>query len=407
VQTSRTALSWTETVDRYLDALRGASPSVRRREGANARSFLRHLNEHESDQLSREAIRQWLDASGEASHELRSRRFTTLRRLMALMPGRFADEMAAWMDTNRKQLTSGGSRGGKVIAIQAWRSRPQERIEQAERYMSDARRAFDRGEYSGAGALARRALKSHPACLGAHALLGILDLESKRPDLALRRFREAMVLAGDPGDRRDMEGIASVLDGLGRTMLYVGQVSDARDVYRKLARVSRAWEASTGPILGRIALMKGELEEAVHWFGVDDNSIGQYNVFLARMMESSAMKAAIAFCRATLGNPLVPPILTRTAEERFRESLDDARVSELSEAAHQYGEDFADLWAIEPWLIPAFCALWDHPATRSFLMRALPLSQSNPASPRLAVFVHVAASKLAEHLRQVGVVPPD
>ena len=81
-----TIAAFSRTVDRYLDALRGSSLRVRRRERSNCNSLLRGLQSAEQPKLTEEFIEGRLSRAGEAGSDVRVRRLSTLRRLVALWP---------------------------------------------------------------------------------------------------------------------------------------------------------------------------------------------------------------------------------------------------------------------------------------------------------------------------------
>ena len=380
------------TVRRYLDALGSASMAVRRRERANCQNLLKFIDQEGLVDLS-PAIETWVQAAGDTG-DARRRRVTTLRRLFALTPGAEADNLAAWIDANRKRLI--GSRiNGKVVSLHG--PSPDPDRDAAEDYATQGRKYYEDGDFQRARALARRALKLDPCCLHAHALYGLLELIEDRPDAALRQFRQALVLGGDPGERRSTEGIARVLDGLGQTLLAVGCFEEAYEVYRRLRHASEEWSEHCAPVLGRTALMVDRPEDAAEWFATT-GPLGQFNVLMARLACGDPFRASIAFCRGILENPFVPPELLSGAERRFEDSFDDDETARLREQAEGYLLEWGPIWEQDTTQLPQLARLWDHPATRSFLMRALPISTRNPASTRLAVFIHAAASALKKDL---------
>lgn len=391
-----------DVVRRYLDALSSASIAVRRREHGNCKQLLAFLGAARAPALSRETLAAWLDATGEDGIEARRRRLTTARRLVALTPGEDAERLAVWIDQNRQRLSDGDD-GRRVIKLRP--DAPTERVT-ADRYAEHAETIHREGGRTQAAALARRALRHDPVCLRALALLGVLDLEAHRPELALRRFREALVLAGDPVERNGTEGIAAVLDGLGRTLIAVGQLGEAYEVYRRLRTAGPRWNAHASPILGRIALLRDEPEAAAEWLQ-SSSPIEQFSVFFCRALAGDVQRALIALCRGLLANPFVPPVLLHAAQWRFEESFDPARLEALKVDARRYALEWGDVWARQPALAKIFRELWDHPATRAYLMRVLPLAERDAASPRLAVFVHATASSLRKFLLEVGLVVPE
>lgn len=380
------------TVRRYLDAIGGAPLSVRRRERAHCDQLLEFLQD--GDQLlDRRSVEAWLGSGADGGAEVARHRLATLRRLVALTPGGAADELALWIDANRQRILR--AYAPKVVPLRA-RQEPNDR-EVADRFATEARSCYERDEPRRARALARRALRLDACCLEAHAVIGSIELDEERPEAALRQFRQALVLSGDPGERRGTEGIAQVLDGLGRTLMAVHCLDEAYEVYRRLVHAGPRWNTRCGPILGRITAVLERPEEAAGWFATGA-PVHQYGVLLARLREHDTFRAAIAFCRGLLANPYVPACLLSDAEPRFRDAFSAARVAELDAEAQVYADDWSDLWTRWRELLPWLHAMWDHPATRSFLMRALPASQRAPTSPRLGVFVHQAASAIKADL---------
>ncbi|HIA03441.1 MAG TPA: hypothetical protein EYN66_16300 [Myxococcales bacterium] len=389
-----------DAVKRYLDALSSSASNVRRRERSNCRHLLRFLGDSPSLQLEPALVEAWLDALHDSEIELRRKRLRTIRRLLAMTPGNQAEQLAGWIDLHRDRLAGGN---GNIILLNRFKDTAKE---DAERLMDEAERLHLAGASSRAAAIARRALKTHAICLRAHALMGVLELESDRPDLALKRFREALVLSGDPSERDGNDGIAAVLDGLGRTLISVGHLDEAFEVYSRLRVAGPRWSAISCPILGRIALLRDEPEVAAEWFQHGD-AINQYSAFLARCALGDEFRAFIALCRGLLANPFVPPELLQRAERRFQDSMDKDVFRTLDEAASAYALGWADVWIQWPHSLQALGELWDHPAVRGFLMRALPLAKRDPASPRLAVFVHACASQLKQDKRALAVISDD
>jgi tetratricopeptide (TPR) repeat protein len=374
-------------VKRYLDALSNSSSNVRRRERSNCRNLLKFMGRSEARCLEPSLVEAWLDALHDSEIELRQKRLSTVRRLLAMTPGNQAEILAEWIDVNRDRLVGSN---GKVILLHRHINNAQE---ESERYMNEAERLYQSGASERAGALARRALKTHASCLRALALLGVLDLEGSRPDLALKRFREALVLSGDPSERNGNDGVAAVLDGLGRTLMAVDHLDEAFEVYSRLRAAGPRWDTLACPILGRIALMRDEPEVAAEWFQHGD-PINQFNAFMARCAMGEPFRAFIAFCRGVLANPFVPPELLQRAERRFRDSYDPALFETLDESARAYALGWGDLWIQWPHALRALGKLWDHPTIRTYLIRALPIARRDPASPRLAVLVHACALQL-------------
>ncbi len=378
------------TVERYLSAIGGASMTVRRRERANCQRLLAFLDANDLP-LEARAVEAWLDSAGPHKPDARRRRLTTVRRLLALTPGAQADNLSSWIDANRDRLIGRG-RNGKVVALHPVEPGSDDR-EQARRIAEQGFELFEEGDLVGARALARRAIKIEPSCLLGHALLGQVELEDNRPDAALRQFRQALVFAGDPGERDSTEGIARVLDGLGKTLLGLGCLEEAYEVYRRLRHASEEWSMRTGPVLGRTALLLDQFAEAAEWFGTGE-PLDQYNAAMARLVDGDIFRAAIALCRGLLVNPFVVPEMLHAAELRFASGISDDRREELGDQAKCYSLEWGGLWARRPGLNDALQRLWDQPALRTFLMRALPIAERNPASPRLAVLIHQTASTI-------------
>jgi tetratricopeptide (TPR) repeat protein len=376
------------TVERYLAAIGGASMTVRRRERANCRHLLGYLENNEA-LLDPATVELWLESAGLAGSDARRRRLTTVRRLMALTPGPQADNLALWIDANRPRLI-GRKPKGKVVQLRPVESGADDR-RQAMRYAKEGFELFDGGDLNGARALARRALKVETSCLMAHALLGRVELDEGRLDAALRQFRQALVFAGDPGERESHKGIARVLDGLGRTLCALGADEEAFEVYRRLVHAGPEWAIRISPELGRLALGMDRTGEAADWFAAGA-PLDQYGAVLARLVDDDAFRAAIALCRGLLGNALVVPELLTGAERRFTDDLEADELTAMRDEARRYALLWAGIWARRPGLDASLKRLWDHPSIRTFLMRARPLARRNPASPRLAVLIHQAAS---------------
>jgi tetratricopeptide (TPR) repeat protein len=379
-----------EVVRRYLAAIQGVSRGLRRRERANCLSLLEHLGGQGALMPTQDLIHDWLF---DAPVETRRRRLTTLRRLLALTPGTDAAHLARWIDDNRRQLGA-PPRHEKVIPIfrhdLVARETARDRARQA-------RALYDEGNFEASRALAEEALESDPASMPAHAVVGMLHLEDGRPFAALQQFRQALVLGGDPAERDGIEGIPEVLSGLGRALLLVGCVDEAREVYTRLVRAGPEWRRHSAPYLGRIALLLDQPEAAADAF-IDGSPLDQFNVMLARLRTGESMKASIAFYRAILENPFVPPILLRQDEHRFLETLPEEDVERRLAEARRYTTDHAEFWARWPGLLRKLRRYWDLPATRSFLMRALPMQLRSPAAAQLAVLVHSAATKATAEL---------
>jgi len=384
-----TAHKLDKTIERYLDALSTSSTSVKRRERANCRQLTRFFDQQDTEVLTPDLVQAWLQATEDHQHDLRQNRLSTVRRLVALTPGHAAEQLAEWIDSNRNRLVQSG-RTGKVILLRP--SNPKER-EEAKRYAMQAQELYDSGAKSRASALAKRAVQSDHCCLLAHALLGVLELEDGRPDIALKRFREALVLSGDPSHRDGMEGIASVLDGLGKTLVSVDHVDEAIEVYDRLRRAGPKWDAISSVALGRIALGKNEPDTAARWFQ-RGSQLHQYNVFLAQTIAGEPFKALIALCRGMLANPFVPPELVQNDQFRFVDAMPSDTADALMAEAQTYATEWGDTWIRWHFALRVVAETWDHPAVRTFLMRALPMVQRNPTSPRLGAFVHACASQL-------------
>jgi hypothetical protein len=358
---------------------------------------LRFIDQTAAERLEPELIEAWLDALHDSEIELRRKRLSTIRRLLAMTPGNQAEQLAGWIDSHRDRLVVGN---GKVILL----NRHQDTAcEDAERFMDEAERLHMAGASSRASAVARRALKTNPSCLRAHALMGVLELEANRPDLALKRFREALVLSGDPSERNGNDGVAAVLEGLGRTLISVGHLDEAFEVYSRLRVAGPRWNELSCPVLGRIALLRHEADVAAEWFQ-HGAGINQYSAFLSRCATGEPFRAFIALCRGLLANPLVPPELLHRAERRFQDSFDDETFRVLDESARSYAIGWGDIWIQWPHALKALSELWNHPAIRAYLMRALPVAKRDPASPRLAVFVHACASQLQKDERAVAAI---
>ncbi len=392
-----------KTVDRYLDALRGSSLQIRRRERSNCNSLLRFLKQSGALELSGKFVETWLDRAGEANSDTRLRRFSTLRRLVALSSGKDTIRVAQWLDHNRKRLLGARSRL-RVVPIRSLLETSQQERDEGDRYAKEAERWFEEGSRARARPLAKRALKHNPACLRAHALLGRLELDADRPERALRQLRQALVMAGDLGAEPDVNGIGLVLDGLGQAMIYVGHVDDAYDVYTRVVRISQAWESKVAPTMGRLALLRDNPVEAANWFQLSGESLRHYNVFLAHVEAGEPMRAMIALGRGFLTNPIVPTELLASSEGRFEDSLDDELAASMRDDAHAYAISHRELWDRDPTIRDLLETLWDHAATRSFLIRALPVAQRNPQSARLAVFIHTMASKLTDFVVKDGLI---
>ena len=371
-----------DVVRRYLPAIASADKSLRRRERAHCASLLEHLDDHAASAPTPALVEDWLEG---VPSDARRRRLTTLRRLLALTPGADAAELARWLDEHRKALNVDS--GDNVV--QLFREDSQAR-QAARREALEARTRLAEGDREQAQYLAARALELDPACMPAHAVVGDLALDDERPFAALQQFRQALVLGGDPAERDGIEGIPDVLAGLGRALLTLGCLEDAREVYLRLARAGFEWRRHSATPLGRIALLLEESETAAEAFG-EGPPIDQYNVMLARLRTNELTKAAIAFYRAVLENPLVPARLLKL-EDRFAESLDGEEFARRDGEALAYQATFGELWSRTRGGARWLRRFWDYPGTRSFLMRALPLRASNPGSPRFGVLIHAAAT---------------
>ena len=374
-------------VQRYLDAIGGSPTAVQRREGSNCRNLLKYLANRGTEELSKEAVEDWLELTSAGRTENRRRRLSTVRRLVALTPGPEAEHIATWIDTNRTRLIRSGVQG-KVVAI---RPEPGRDVDRGRETFERAEAWYDRDEPQRARALVRRALRLDPYCLKAHALLGVIALEAGRPEAALRQFREALVLSGDPGERDGMEGVPEVLEGLGRTLRSIGCVDEAYEVYTRLRMAGKGWHDHSVPILGAVSLQRGKVSEAAEWFA-RGAPVQQFNVHLVRLLEDEPLRAMISFCRGVLSNPFVPPTLLGPGD-RFAECFSSAQVTQLQGEARRFqtlwGSQWTDYGAQE-----IMSLVWEHPATRGFLMRSLPLFLRMPTSPKLGAFVHAAAASL-------------
>jgi len=407
IVTSRSSVAdLAKTVDRYLDALRGSSLQIRRRERSNCSSLLQFLKQSGALELNEKFVEAWLDRAGEANTDTRLRRFSTLRRLVALSSGKETIRVAQWLDRNRKRILGARSRL-QVVPIRSLLDTSQQERDEADRYAREAERWFEEGSRARARPLAKRALKHNPGCLRAHALIGRLDLDAGHPGRALRQLRQALVMSGDLGAEPDVNGIGVVLDGLGQAMIYVGHVDDAYDVYTRVVRISREWESKAAPTMGRLALLRDNPVEAANWFQLSSESLRHYNVFLAHVEAGDPMRAMIALGRGLLTNPIVPSELLASSEGRFEESFDEDRAATLRGEAHVYAISHRELWDRDPTMRDLLETLWDHAATRSFLMRALPVAQRTPQSARLAVFIHTMASKLTDFVVNDGFIVVD
>ena len=380
-------------VSRYLDALAGANLALRKGERDNCRNLLRYLR-RVGEGLSPGTAEPWLTGEGSLTRNARKRRAATLRRLVALAGGPEADLVADWLDQNRGRLVGrgGGGTQEKVVMLRE----PESEEEIAKRYTTEARDYHTKGAPTRARALARRALRLDPICLEAHALLGILALEDQRPDAALRQFRQALVLSSDPTGRT-VDGVAQILNGLGRTLLSVSCYEEAYEVYRRLRHASQEWNDLCLPILGTASLMLEKPDEASEWYS-RSTPLMQYNTLLARLLADDRNRrlVGIALCRGLLANPFVPSALIADAEPRFRELFDDKERARLDTEARRFAADHDEIWKRWDGPLETFRTLWDSPAIRSFLMRALPVAAKNPASPRLPVLIHQTAQKLEE-----------
>ena len=232
-------------------------------------------------------------------------------------------------------------------------------------------------------------------------MLGVLSLEADQPGHALRQFRAALVLSGDPSDRNGLEGVPEVLHGLGRTLLRVGCFEEAREVFVRLRYAGPEWRALAEPVLGRIAIGASDLAQAAVHFAAAP-AIHQFNVAMVRMLTGEPMRTAIAYFRGLLANPHVPPVLLERVDLRFQFALGEETSHRLEAAARAFAIDWGPVWTPQPELLAALARLWDHPLSRSFLMRALPLCRREPASPRLAVYVHSAATELSVFFEESG-----
>jgi len=349
----------------------------------------RFLTRLDGEALDAQAVESWLRTGGDGTSESRRRRLSTLRRLLALTPGAEAESLAAWLDSNRRRLI-GRDWGGKVVSLHSPDTSDREL---AERYAKQARRWYQEGGTRRVRALARRALRLDPCCLEAHALLGSLELDNGRPEQALRQFRQALVLGMDPGERRDVEGIAEVLYGLGQTLVEVRCFSEAYEVFQRLRFANAQWHQRCAPVLGRIAMRLDRPAEAADWFG-GGAPVDQFSACAARILDGDLFRASIAFYRGLLTNLFVPAALLPTAERRFENAFSFEDSVALDDQASTYVAQWRELWARWPELLPTLRRLWDHAATRTFLMRAVPLIQREPGSAKLAVLVHTAASEV-------------
>jgi len=311
--------------------------------------------------------------------------------------------MALWLDNNRKRLLGARSRH-RVVPLHSLPDASTQAREEALRYAKEAERWYNEGSRARSMPLAKRALKVNPACLRAHALIGVLELQADRPERALRQLRQALVLAGDLSGEPDVDGVAAVLDGLGRAMIYVGHVDDAYDVYLRVVRINREWEGKAAGTMGRLALLRDEPTESARWFQLSCESLRHYNVFLAQVESGNALQAMISLGRGFLTNPLVPSELLARTERRFEDSFECDLAESMGKEAHNYAVSHRELWDRDPTMRDLLAALWDHAATRTFLMRALPVAKRSPASARLAVFIHNMASQLAQFTSTEGLI---
>ena len=386
-----------DSVRRYLSAIESAAQHVRRREQANCRNFLRYLDE--VGRLDESTVETWICRSGSARSEVRRRRLSTIRRLLAMTPGPDAERIAGWLDTNRKHLMQ-SDQTAKVVAI---RPASETHREDAEQLADKAHTLHAEGEIDRAEALARHALAQHPACLRAHALLGVIQLEAQRPEAALNQFRQALVLSGDPYDRDGIEGITDVLAGLGRTLMTLDCLDEAFDVYNRL-RLSRTAHAITArAALGRIAFLKDEVDTAATWFSQCEPLL-QYNVYLARSVQGERFQAAIALSRALIANPLLPCSLIGLNQTYTNMWPDEARRN-WSLQARSYTDDWGELWLRWPGIVEGLRQDYESPAIRKFMMRIATTVLENPTSPRLAVWIHRAASTLNTTKPETGSEP--
>ncbi len=377
-----------DVVRRYLGAIQGAQTRVRRRERANCLSLLSLLGDESSLIPSERLIEQWL---GDASHDTRRHRLTTLRRLLAITPGDDAAALANWVDENRRRLTKSID---KVVPL--FPSGARQRSE-ARREATEALDLLARGDAERARFLADHALELDPACMPAHAVVGTIELDAQRPFAALQQFRQALVLAGDPSERDGIEGIPDVLAGLGRALLVLGCLDEAREVFMRLSRAGSEWRRHSATPLGRIAFVLDEPESAVELLA-DGRPIDQFSVMLARLRLAEPLKAAIAFYRGLLDNPFVPATLLRLGDKRFENAFPAEMRDEKLRAAKAYAIEFAEFWARAPGTLRLLRRHWDLPTTRAFMMRTLALEGITPASARVAVWVHAAAKAAVQEL---------
>ena len=374
------------TVRRYLSAIESAAQHVRRREQANCKNFLRYLDQE--GRLDESTVGTWITRAGSARSEVRQRRLSTVRRLLAMTPGADAERLATWLDQNRQQLLQSGHTA-KVVAL---RSPTEASKVEAEQCAEKAYVFREKGELERAEALARHALTHHPACLRAHALIGLLKLEANQPETALEQFRQALVLSGDPHDRNGIEGITDVLAGLGKTLLHLGCVDEAFEVYDRLRRAQTVHADDARAALGRIAFLKDEVDTAAQWFSKCSPTL-QYNVYLARSLQGERFSAAIALARGIITNPQVPCMLLGIPN-RYANMLAAEQQEEWERNAREFTEEWGDLWLRWPGIIERFKQDWESPVIRKFMMRIAPVFISSPTSPRLAVWIHRAATEL-------------
>jgi tetratricopeptide (TPR) repeat protein len=305
-----------------------------------------------------------------------------------MTPGADAERLAAWLDANRQQLIDSGATA-KVVAIRSPTETGREEAEACAQKALDHQRE---GDLERAEALARHALSLHPSCLRAHALLGILKLESNQPETALEQFRQALVLSGDPQDRNGITGITDVLAGLGRTLMSLGCLEEAFEVFDRLRRTQTEHAAVARAALGHIAFLKDEVETSATWFAQCD-PIHQYNVYLGRSLQGEAFTGAIGLCRGLLANPFVPSVLLGV-ERRFEELVSNQQLQIWNAEARQYVDDWGELWLRWPGMVDRLREDWDSPAIRKFMMRTTPILLKTPTSPRLAVWIHRTATEL-------------
>ena len=74
--------------------------------------------------------------------------------------------------------------------------------------------------------------------------------------------------------------------------------------------------------------------------------------------------------------------------------MSDEQVQQWQIEAKAYVDTWGELWLRWPGMVDRLREDWDSPVVRKFMMRTAPILAKTPTSPRLAVWIHQAATEL-------------